>query len=327
MERLGEEVRARLVSGLGRPLGHGELRRLGLQKYDVERLLRNGGLQRAHAQYVGGNLDPRLARIACAQAAHPRSVISHFTAAELTGLRVWTSSTGRPAPDTVWLSCEPGRRRNLKRADILLRKAGLTEADLELRHGLWITSDARTTVDLARELPLREAVVTVDHALSRSVSRADLEAVLDRQYRWPGVRRARVAVAFGNPRSESALESYARAVFAEAGLPAPVLQVQFWDGHRWLPERVDLWWPEVRTIGEADGLQKFEAATPEERRRLLRRSFERDQRLADRGVELVHFGWEDAVRRPGQLAARLRAAFARGSRRTGPAPTWRVTPA
>ena len=115
-------------------------------------------------------------------------------------------------------------------------------------------------------------------------------------------------------------------VFSEAGLPAPILQAQFWDGRRWMVERVDFWWPEFRTVAEADGLQKFEAPTAAERRGLLRRSFERDQRLADCGLELVHFGWEDAVRRSEHLVRRLRAAFDRGLRRTGASPTWRVAP-
>jgi hypothetical protein len=191
---------------------------------------------------------------------------------------------------------------------------------------LVLTSDARTTVDIARELPLTEAVVTVDHALARAVSRDELEAVLNGQQRWPGVQVARAAVALGDLRSESALESFSRVVFSQAGLPAPILQAQFWDGHRWAAERVDFWWPEFRTVAEADGLLKFEASTAEERRGLLRRSFERDQRLADRGLELVHFGWEDAVRRSAQLAGRIRAAFERGSRRPGPPPVWRVAP-
>ncbi|TCC05254.1 hypothetical protein [Kribbella soli] len=324
MERLGDGVRRRLARRMGRPLRHLDLMELGLQKYDVERLLRNGLLQHAHGRYVDGSLDQHLARAACAQAAHPKSVISHFTAADLTGLRVWTDRDRRPAANPIWLSCEPGRRRNLKRTDVVLHRAGLTAPDLQLHQGLWLTSDARTTVDIARELPLREAAVTVDHALSRSVSLAELEAVLERQHRWPGIRKAREAVALGDPRSESALESYARLVFADGGLPAPVLQAEFWDGHRWLSLRVDFWWPEFRTVGEADGLEKFEAATPSERRRLLRRSFERDQQLSDRGLEVVHFGWEDAVLRPGDLVHRFRAAFDRGSRRTDPAPTWRT---
>ncbi|MGW5189463.1 hypothetical protein ACWEOO_09420 [Kribbella sp. NPDC004138] len=323
MERLGQEVRGQLARRLGRPLRHVDLLELGLQKYDVERLLRNGGLQRAHGRYVSATLDQQLARAACAQAAHPRSVISHFTAADLTGLRTWTDQDRRTALPPIWLTCEPGGRRNLKRSDVVLRRAGLSAADLQLHRGLWLTSEARTTVDLARELSLRTAVVTVDHALSRSVSMAELDAILDSQYRWPGVRKARAAVALGDSRSESALESYVRVVFLDGGFPGPVLQAEFWDGYRWLPLRVDFWWPEFRTVGEADGLEKFEAATPTERRRLLRRAFERDQRLSDCGVEVVHFGWEDAVLRPAELLRRFQVAFDRGARRTGPAPTWR----
>lgn len=234
----------------------------------------------------------------------------------------WTTGV----TETVWLTRAPGTPRNQKRIDVVLRRAGLPATDLQRHRRLVLTTDARSTVDIARERPLREAVVTVDHALGRGISRDELAAVLLGQRRWPGVQRARAAVAFGDPRSESALESYARVVFAEAGLPAPVLQVQFWDGYCWMVERVDFWWPEFRTVAEADGLLKFEAKTTGERRRLLRRSFQRDQRLADRDLELVHFGWEDVVRRPTHLVHRLRAAFDRGSRRTGVQPTWRVAP-
>ncbi|TDW23109.1 hypothetical protein [Kribbella kalugense] len=326
MERLEVGVREELVRRATRPMRQGELLGLGLQKYEIERLLRNGHLRYAHARYVNGRTDPRIAVIACAQAAHPKSVVSHFTAAEVAGLRVWTNQDSRPSPDAVWLTCEPGPRRNLKRTDVVLRRAGLIEADLQLRDGIWLTTDARTTVDIARELPVREAVTTVDHVLSRGVCRADLEAVLARQRRWPGIRNARTAVALSDPRSESALESYARVVFVESGLQTPILQVQFWNGTRWLTERVDFWWPQFRTVGEADGLEKFEAATASERRRLLRRSFERDQRLADLGLELVHFGWEDAVRRPANLIHRFETAFARASHRTDPTPTWRPAP-
>jgi hypothetical protein len=314
-----------------------ELLELGLRKFDIERLVRRGHLQYAHGRYIDGAIDRSRAVMACAQAAHPRSVISHFSAAELTGLRFWSGATGKPrqagpvparAPaTTVWLTCEPSSRRNLKRPDVVLRQAGLVEADLELHNGLWLTSAARTTVDIARELSLPEAVVTADHALARGVSRAELDAVLGRQSRWPGIANAQAAIAFADPLAESPLESFARATLVAGGLPGPILQAQFWDGYRWLTDRVDLWWPEYRTIGEADGLEKYEAATARERRRLLRRAFGRDQRLADRGLELVHFGWEDVVFEPDRLLRRFEAAFERGSRRTGPVPTWRTAAA
>jgi hypothetical protein len=328
MRRLTDEMRELLRATIGQPRRRGEMQQLGLRDHDLRRLLRSKTLQRVHQQYVDGELEARLATIICAQAAHPRSVISHFTAAELTELRTWADIKRDDCPPTkaTWLTCVPGkRRRNQKSEDVVLRRAGLTAADLQRHRGLLLTTDARTVVDLARELPLREAIVTVDHALRVATSRADLQLVLDRQFGWPGIQRARTAIAFGDPRSESALESIARLSFAAAGLPEPILQAQFWDGEQWLPERTDFWFPQFRTVVEADGLAKYDAATVSERRRLLRQSFVRDQRLADRDVEIIHFGWEDAVLTPTKLSQRMQAAFARGERRTGDQPAWRTT--
>lgn len=325
MEKLSEEVRRALLAAAREPQRFGDLRQLGLQEHDIQRLLRNRSLQRFHQRYLSGSLDMETAKATCAQAAYPKSVISHRTAAVLRDLRVWSDSD-QPLSAPAWLTCEPGRqRRNQKRDDLVLRRASLLPPDLQRHRGLLMTSDPRTVIDLARELPFTDAVVTADHALATSVPRDELEAALRRQAGWPGIQRARSVIAFADPRSESALESKARAVFAEAGLPRPVLQAQFWDGHRWMPERVDLWWPDGRTVGEPDGLAKFEAATPEKRRRLLRRHYERDQRLADRDLEVVHFGWEDVIRQPRELVGRLEAAFARGRRRTGDPPIWRTT--
>ena len=179
MERLGAEVRALLLANSGTPLRRRDLLEFGLKDHDVQRLLRNRGLQRSHARYISGRFDPRLATIACAQAAHPGTVISHFSAAELRGLRVWTTDTSAP----VWLTRTPGPHRNLKRADVVLRRAGLPAPQLQRHSGLVLTSDARTTIDIARERPLREAVVTVDHALAQAVARDELDAVLEGQQR------------------------------------------------------------------------------------------------------------------------------------------------
>jgi hypothetical protein len=266
--------------------------------------------------------------IACALAAYPGSVASHFSAAWLAGLQQWTDR-GRPsAPpiDAVWLTRPPTGQRNQRRTDIVVRRAGLPSVDVSRQERLPVTSIARTAVDLARELPLREAIVTVDHALRMGTTTTELLSVCARQEHWPGIRRAHASISFGDPRSESALESIARAVFAAAGLPVPELQVQFSDGFGWLLERVDFWWPQFVTIGEADGLAKYEADSPEERRRRMRRSHRRDQRLSDLGVELVHFGWEDVVNPRSDLVPRLQAAFARGKARPTPPPTWRPAP-
>jgi hypothetical protein len=326
MDRLDADTRERMLDVRRSPQRRQELLRLGLDDADLRRLVRNHHLQHHHGRYVDARTDEAWARIACACAAYPGSVVSHFSAARLAELRTWTDSRRSSAPpvDAAWLTRPPTAKRNQRREDIVVRRAGLTTADLARHRGLPVTSIARTIVDLARELPLREAIVTVDHALRRCTSIADLHAVVDRQQRWAGIRRARATIEFGDPRSESALESIARAAFAAAGLPEPILQAQFWDGSSWMPERVDFWWPQFRTIAEADGLAKYEADSVQERRQLMRRGHRRDHRLSDLGVELVHFGWEDAIELRSDLPARLRAAFHRGQSRPGVGPAWRA---
>ncbi|HEY3511000.1 MULTISPECIES: hypothetical protein [Kribbella] len=319
-------VRGQVLELVGAPQERRVLLGAGLRDADLRRLVRRQELQHHHGHYIDGHLDAELARIACAQALHPDSVVSHFSAAHLAGLRTWTDSRRQSAPpgDAVWLTRPAIAKRNQRRDDIVVRRATLEPADVAQHLWLPVTSTARTVVDLARALPFPEALVTVDHALRSGLSRAELDDVMERQFQWPGIRRARTTVGFGDPRAESVLESIARAVFAIAGLPAPILQAQFWDGRLWMPERVDFWWPRFRTIGEADGLAKYDSDSPEERRRQLRRSHRRDQRLSDRAVELVHFGWEDVLDPRSDLVARLCAAFGRGSSRPGDPPIWRA---
>jgi hypothetical protein len=328
MDRLGYDVRERLLVITRTPQRRHALLRIGLGDADLRRLVRRGTLRHHHGHYVDGRLDEELAPVACAQAAYPGSVVSHFSAARLAGIPVWTDRTpaGRVPTGATWLTRPPEAPRNQRRADIVVRRAGLAPVDLSGHGWLPVTGVARTVVDLARELPLRESIVTVDGALRSGTTIDELHAVAERQHHWPGIRRAQHAIAFGNPSAESALESIARVRFAAAGLPAPLLQVQFFDGVTWMLERVDFWWPPFRTVGEADGLAKYEANSPAERRRLLRRSHRRDQRIGDRGVEVVHFGWEDVVDPRSDLIARLRAGFARGVSRTTEPPQWRAVP-
>jgi hypothetical protein len=317
MERLRDDVRSRLAEVRAVPQRRAALWEFGLRDHDLRRLMRNKRFHRFHHHYLDGGWDELTARAACAQAAYSGSVISHFTAAELDCLAVWCDRRrpGAPPVGAIW------------RSDIVVRRAGLPRDELLGAHDFPRTTIARTVVDLARELPFREAVVTADQALRRGVDPDALQLVLDRQRQWPGVRRARETIAFADGRSESALESIARAAFATSGLPVPVLQASFWTGDAWMSERVDFWWPEFRTVAEADGLAKYDGRTAEERRRQLRRGHLRDQRLSDRDVELVHFGWEDVVGDPGPLIHRLRAAFTRAERRTSEPPAWSAPPA
>jgi len=104
------------------------------------------------------------------------------------------------------------------------------------------------------------------------------------------------------------LESLARVAFAEHGLPPPDLQV--WVGAEGeVVGRADFLWRRYRTVGEADGALKYGDPAS------ARARFWRDAKLREAGFEVVHFGWDEIVRVPHQVAASIRAAFQRGAHR------------
>jgi len=123
--------------------------------------------------------------------------------------------------------------------------------------GLPVTTAARTVVDLARTLEFRVGVVAADSALhQRLVTKADLLAEIADCPRWRGIRRAAEVVEFADGLAESPLESIARVVFRDRGLPAPQLQAWFGAGFEG-SVRVDFYWPRYRTVAEVDGALKY----------------------------------------------------------------------
>ncbi|HXW43356.1 MAG TPA: hypothetical protein VEL03_01110 [Streptosporangiaceae bacterium] len=196
-------------------------------------------------------------------------------------------------------------RRGLK-PGVRLHVASLPAEHVTTRLGLRVTTVARTVVDLARAGEFRAGVVVADSALrARQASKAELQQMVIECRGWPGIATAAEAVEFADEKSESALESIARALFRECKLPPPELQV--WVGADDVVGRADFYWRQYATIAEVDGALKY--ADPQEARRQLRR----DARLREAGFEVVHFDWYDITRRPEYVAGSVRAAFARGA--------------
>jgi len=186
-----------------------------------------------------------------------------------------------------------------------VHQAALPLEDVTRYQGVLVTSVSRTVVDLARAMPFAEGVAVADSALrDKRTTRGELDAVLVRCARWPGIQRARRVVAFADPLAESVLESISRAAFHEHGLPPPELQV--WVGGDEVVGRVDFLWREHRTIAEADGALKY----TEPARALAQ--LNRDARLREAGFEVVHFTWAEITRVPAQVVGAIRAAFRRG---------------
>jgi hypothetical protein len=181
-----------------------------------------------------------------------------------------------------------------------------------VKHDVPVTTPARTVVDLARSLEFRAGVVAADSALNHKlVSTADLNAVLAACPRWRGISRAADVVAFADGLAESVLESLARVVFRDCGLPPPELQV--WIGEAAVVGRVDFLWRRFRTVAEVDGRMKY--SDPSRAVKQL----DRDRQLRDAGYEVVHFGWQHINENPGYVDSTIRKAFERGTLAPRPA--------
>lgn len=226
------------------------------------------------------------------------AVISHRSAALMHGLPLLL-----PPPERPDLTVQPGSTGDVRGA--LLHRARLSPEDVVELDGQPVTSLARTVVDLARALPLTAAVVTADAALHGGlIDREALLRVLAGCRRWPGVRRARIAVSLADPRAESPLESYSRVVMGRLGLPRPELQVAVYVGGRFAG-RLDFYWDEFGVAGEADGRFKYD------QRAVLTAEKERQEAMEDPGVVFARWGWSD-VRQSSLLQRRLLRAFDRG---------------
>jgi hypothetical protein len=239
---------------------------------------------------------------------HPAVAAGH-SAARILGLEF----LNRPPDELFVPGSHPGVSGE-RRDGYVLRAVALPEHHLRVRHGVPITAAARTVVDLAGELPFKDAVVLADSALRLGrVSLRQLREVLCDCSGWPGTRAAQEVVAFADRKSGSVLESVSRVGFREQGLPAPQTQVAI--GDEWEQYgAVDFLWDEFNVIGEADGLAKYEPDGRRSTRDKIKAEKRREERLFDAGYEVVRWGWEDATDPP-RLARRLRASFVRGLER------------
>jgi hypothetical protein len=101
--------------------------------------------------------------------------------------------------------------------------------------GIRVTTPERTGFDLARRLPLTDAVVAVDALCFRRVLKlADLSAFAAFQHRWPGGKQLRAVLELAEPLSESPTETRLRLALVNRGLPAPIAQYEVREDGRFL---------------------------------------------------------------------------------------------
>lgn len=178
---------------------------------------------------------------------------SGVTAAALLGMPVPLIHTGQNAILEVGVA-HPAR--GIRRPGVHGRRLQIEAADVGTRHGLRLTSPARTWCDLAPGLTLAELVAAGDHLIFRErpiVTRAELEAAVNRH---PGRRwRSKLleALELLDDRSESPRESILRVIVVRHGFPAPRANVRIYDERGRFVARVDLLFEKYGEILEYQG--------------------------------------------------------------------------
>ncbi|TDH51900.1 DUF559 domain-containing protein [Mycobacterium eburneum] len=127
-------------------------------------------------------------------------------------------------------------------------------APLTIVAGRPVTAPAWTAIEVARGLRRPRALATLDAALrSGTCTRPQLERAVIGQSGRRGIVAVRDLVPLASPLAESPMESEARLVMIDGGLPHPVLQYEIVDASSriW---RVDFAWPEYRLAVEYDGV-------------------------------------------------------------------------
>lgn len=128
--------------------------------------------------------------------------------------------------------------------------------DLELRHGIAVTSIARTWCDLATcGLTLAELVAAGDRAIwyrGPLILRSKLDAALARYEGRRGVRLMQLGLPLLSDRADSAPESELRVSIILAGFPSPDVNVEI-RLRSGVPAQPDLSWPAQKVAIEYEG--------------------------------------------------------------------------
>ncbi|MEP6479569.1 MAG: type IV toxin-antitoxin system AbiEi family antitoxin domain-containing protein [Rhodoglobus sp.] len=284
-----------------------ELRRLDIDDRPFRRAVLRGDVVRIHRgayvsaeEWSGLDRHERYRRhvIAAALASRSKPVLSHQSAAVLWGVPLigeWPKAVHVLTTISAGTRTENGFHRHASET----LDDEIVESD-----GVRFTSFARTLIDLAKDTTFASAVAGLDWSLRAPSRGADPRVRIEalRQYveLHPIARNRRKvqrALGFANPLAESPGESLSRVVIHELGFPAPELQSRV-DDARGLIGISDFAWPELRLLGEFDGLVKYTrdlARAGESIEDVVVREKVREDRMRATGRGMTRWLWSDAL--------------------------------
>jgi hypothetical protein len=165
--------------------------------------------------------------------------------------------------------------------------------------GRLATAPAWTAVEIARTRRRPRALAVLDAALHiECCTRAELAAAVDEQKGRRGIVHVREIVQLADGRAESPMESEARLVFIDGGLPLPELQYEIVDLHGKL-WRVDFAWPDFKVVAEYESMDWHAS------REALKHDRIKTSRLQECGWTSIPIVVDDVRRHPLDLVARV----------------------
>jgi len=239
--------------------------------------------------------------VATRLAAVSEPTFSHESAAALHGIPLLG---GWPTKATTTVSARATSSGAVRRS-----VRSLPDEDrVVLDDGCHATSPARTAIDIAASRSLLAGIVAISHVRAHGVSTQELAAAITRAGRFPGVRRARLALSRSTEASRSVLETLILVRCQDYGFAVPAQQAEVL-GVDGIGYRVDFAWDGGRIVAIGDardkepvpdhlaGLTPVDALWAEQRR----------QDALSPGRAFVRIDWAEAWGGQG-LARRLIAA-------------------
>jgi len=258
---------------------------------EVRHRVKQGWLRREHrGVYLVGPLEsPHSRAMAAVLAYGDGALLSHYPAAVLWGLR---------PPPAHTMHVTVGGRGVRSRNGIQAHTAHLDPGDATRKHGIPVTSPARTLLDLATTVSDKDLDRTVNEArVHHLVSDLSLNEQFSRYPRHRGTQALKQAMRTEPALTKSEAERRTLELIRAARLPTPETNVKL-AGHE-----VDFLWREQRLVVEVDGYA-FHSS---------RRSFERDRRkdreLTAAGYRVIRVTWRQLTDEPTAVAAALAAAL------------------
>jgi very-short-patch-repair endonuclease len=216
-------------------------------------------------------------------------VLSHQTAAAI--WRLCVADDGGPVHVLGTRAQVPGVRTH---------RSALDRTQVAHRHGLPVTTPARTLLDLACSMPAVELARLIEEAqIRRVMTVAQLQRALDQAKGRRGVKQLRAVLESELGYTRSDAERRLRELVRRAGLPAARTNVKV------AGLEVDALWAEQRLVVEVDGYAYHRT------REAFERDRRRDARLLVAGYRVLRITWRRLTQEPEQVIALLATALRR----------------